>query len=177
MPLQTTEQLRTAITEGAERYNPQLASAPPILGPPHHLTPVAEVRLRHTLDTRSHEMQRPGIKSQQPTLDTFHSPNDPSFTLDRNAPLRAVRHPQEDDGELGSPFQVEWLCTERLPFYMTRHLRNEWNKDREVKVSRDGTEVEPTVGERLLSEWRTLAADAVGKSQGKKRPKTGPDTR
>lgn len=58
----------------------------------------------------------------------------------------------------GQPFKVEWLCTDRLSFYSTRHLRNSWNQDREIKVSRDGTEVEPGVGQRLLEQWRTLAA-------------------
>lgn len=57
----------------------------------------------------------------------------------------------------GQPFKVEWLCTDRLPFYSTRHLRNPWNQDREIKVSRDGTEVEPGVGQQLLEQWRTLA--------------------
>lgn len=58
----------------------------------------------------------------------------------------------------GQPFKVEWLCTDRLPFYSTRHLRNPWNQDREIKISRDGTEVEPGVGQQLLEQWRTLAA-------------------
>ncbi|CCM03681.1 uncharacterized protein FIBRA_05825 [Fibroporia radiculosa] len=53
----------------------------------------------------------------------------------------------------GEPFQVQWIRTERLPFFRTRHLRNPWNHDREVKVSRDGTELEPTVGQALLDEW------------------------
>jgi hypothetical protein len=53
----------------------------------------------------------------------------------------------------GQSFKVEWIKTERLPFYRTRHLRNPWNHGREVKVSRDGTELEPTVGRELLVEW------------------------
>ncbi|KZT11880.1 uncharacterized protein LAESUDRAFT_618092, partial [Laetiporus sulphureus 93-53] len=53
----------------------------------------------------------------------------------------------------GNPFKVQWVRTERLPFYRTRHLRNPWNHDREVKVSRDGTELEPSVGQALLDEW------------------------
>ncbi|KAG1852707.1 YT521-B-like domain-containing protein [Suillus subluteus] len=61
----------------------------------------------------------------------------------------------------GQPFKVEWLCTDRLPFYSTRHLRNSWNQDREIKVSRDGTEVEPGVGQQLLEQWRTLAAPTI----------------
>ncbi|CAG8636353.1 3279_t:CDS:2 [Paraglomus brasilianum] len=43
-----------------------------------------------------------------------------------------------------------------LPFTRTRHLRNPWNANREVKISRDGTEVEPVVGERLLAEFHRV---------------------
>lgn len=57
----------------------------------------------------------------------------------------------------GDSFAVEWLSTERVPFHRTRHLRNPWNHDREVKVSRDGTELEPSVGRRLLDEWDKLS--------------------
>lgn len=50
----------------------------------------------------------------------------------------------------GKPFRVEWLSTARLPFYRTRGLRNAWNSNREVKIARDGTELEPAVGRRLI---------------------------
>ncbi|KAF8610435.1 hypothetical protein BDV93DRAFT_16238 [Ceratobasidium sp. AG-I] len=53
----------------------------------------------------------------------------------------------------GKPFKINWIRTEKLPFHRTRHLRNPWNSDREVKVSRDGTEVEPSIGQRLIDEW------------------------
>ncbi|KAG9103015.1 hypothetical protein FRC06_000463 [Ceratobasidium sp. 370] len=53
----------------------------------------------------------------------------------------------------GKPFKIKWIRTEKLPFHRTRHLRNPWNNDREVKVSRDGTEVEPGVGQKLIDEW------------------------
>ena len=51
------------------------------------------------------------------------------------------------------PFRVEWIRTDPLPFFRTRHIRNPWNQGREVKVSRDGTELEPSVGRQLLDEW------------------------
>ncbi|KAI0143610.1 hypothetical protein GGR57DRAFT_518275 [Xylariaceae sp. FL1272] len=59
------------------------------------------------------------------------------------------------DGEGGSkawgkPFKLEWLSTTRLPFYRARGLRNPWNSNREVKIARDGTELEPTVGRKLI---------------------------
>lgn len=50
----------------------------------------------------------------------------------------------------GKPFRVEWLSTNKLPFYRTRGLRNPWNSNREVKIARDGTELETSVGRRLL---------------------------
>jgi hypothetical protein len=45
---------------------------------------------------------------------------------------------------LAAPFQLQWVKVAPLSFFRTRHLRNPWNGDREVKVSRDGTEVEPS---------------------------------
>ncbi|KAL6403054.1 hypothetical protein AUP68_12386 [Ilyonectria robusta] len=50
----------------------------------------------------------------------------------------------------GKPFKLEWLSTTQLPFYRTRGLRNPWNSNREVKIARDGTEIEPSVGRRLI---------------------------
>jgi hypothetical protein len=50
----------------------------------------------------------------------------------------------------GKPFKVEWLSTARLPFYRTRGLRNPWNSNREVKIARDGTELETAIGRRLI---------------------------
>ncbi|KAF2429920.1 hypothetical protein EJ08DRAFT_264540 [Tothia fuscella] len=50
----------------------------------------------------------------------------------------------------GKPFKVEWMSTNRLPFYRTRGLRNPWNANREVKIARDGTELETGLGRRLI---------------------------
>jgi hypothetical protein len=56
----------------------------------------------------------------------------------------------------GKPFKIEWLSTNRLPFYRTRGLRNPWNANREVKIARDGTELEPSVGDRLVQMFHRL---------------------
>jgi len=50
----------------------------------------------------------------------------------------------------GRQFKIEWVSTARLPFFRTRGLRNPWNANREVKIARDGTELEPGIGRRLL---------------------------
>ncbi|KAI0039786.1 hypothetical protein FA95DRAFT_1503717 [Auriscalpium vulgare] len=71
-------------------------------------------------------------------------------------PIADAVPPSTEHGEeevWGQPFRIQWVRTERLPFYRTRHLRNPWNHGREVKVSRDGTELEPSVGQQLLDEW------------------------
>ena len=71
----------------------------------------------------------------------------------------STTHRQEEKGEdaWGDCFAVEWISTRKLPFNRTRQIRNPWNHDREVKVSRDGTELEPTAGQRLLDEWHKLS--------------------
>ncbi|KAL2837518.1 YT521-B-like domain-containing protein [Aspergillus pseudoustus] len=51
---------------------------------------------------------------------------------------------------IGKPFRIRWLSTERVPFHRTRGLRNPWNANREVKIARDGTELESSVGEKLV---------------------------
>ena len=56
----------------------------------------------------------------------------------------------------GKPFKIEWISTNRLPFYRTRGLRNPWNSNREVKIARDGTEIETSVGRRLIQMFQKL---------------------
>ncbi|KAF2842955.1 hypothetical protein M501DRAFT_1012337 [Patellaria atrata CBS 101060] len=56
----------------------------------------------------------------------------------------------------GKPFKVQWISTNRLPFYRTRGLRNPWNANREVKIARDGTELETSVGKRLIQMFYRL---------------------
>jgi hypothetical protein len=62
----------------------------------------------------------------------------------------------------GKPFRLEWLSTARLPFYRTRGLRNPWNSNREVKIARDGTELEPSVGRRLIGLFNRAQSPALG---------------
>ncbi|KAJ5986733.1 Nucleotide-binding alpha-beta plait [Penicillium sp. IBT 35674x] len=57
----------------------------------------------------------------------------------------------EETQSFGRPFRIQWLSSKRVPFHRARGLRNPWNGNREVKVARDGTELEPTVGRKLVS--------------------------
>jgi hypothetical protein len=74
--------------------------------------------------------------------------------VDENEETRSNKSEDIDtEGEpkaWGKPFTLEWISTSRLPFYRTRGLRNPWNSNREVKIARDGTELETSIGARLL---------------------------
>ena len=69
-------------------------------------------------------------------------------------PSSRIGSGQDGDGltiACGKLFKLEWLSTTKLPFWRTRGLRNPWNSNREVKIARDGTELEPSVGRKLIS--------------------------
>lgn len=85
--------------------------------------------------------------------ETSRSPSAQPADTKGKGPERTTEAEAKKDPVWGDAFRVEWIRTDRLPFYRTRHLRNAWNHDREVKVSRDGTELEPSVGQALLDEW------------------------
>lgn len=93
---------------------------------------------------------------------------------------------REREASWGEVFKIEWLCTKRVQFHRTRHLRNPWNHGREIKVSRDGTELEPGVGQQLVEAWSTLASEPAGSGDARctgglagkcaKFPVSGPST-
>ena len=49
----------------------------------------------------------------------------------------------------GSTFKVKWQTIYDLSFNDVMHLRNPYNEDKPIKISRDGQEVEPSVGRQL----------------------------
>jgi len=74
---------------------------------------------------------------------------------------RSSIHEREDvQQDWGKPFRIEWQSTNRLPFYRTRGLRNPWNANREVKIARDGQELESSVGRKLISMFHRPAGGA-----------------
>lgn len=109
---------------------------------------VAAKQLEKGGSDRKQEMDDEGVLRK----DTFPSPESNGLAVDDEEELRV-------DGEeaRGHEFRIEWIRVGPVPFGRTRHLRNPWNTDREVKVSRDGTEVEPNVGSMLMAEWDRTA--------------------
>ncbi|KAL6919989.1 hypothetical protein FSHL1_003966 [Fusarium sambucinum] len=91
--------------------------------------------------------------------------SDTSSDDESEAEVSSIKSNVGEDGPTktwGKPFKLEWLSTNHLPFYRTRGLRNPWNSNREVKIARDGTELEPSVGRRLIGLFnRVQSPEAV----------------
>jgi len=79
----------------------------------------------------------------------------------------------KDGQNWGRQFSIEWMATNRLPFYRTRGLRNPWNANREVKIARDGTELEPGIGRRLVQMFHRPAPAPTNHSNINKGGNTG----
>ena len=82
--------------------------------------------------------------------DDSSSSHSSSTNLGLKSDEKPAETAKEKECNLGSCFEIQWMSTTRLPFYRTRGLRNPWNANRDVKVARDGTELETHVGIRIL---------------------------
>ena len=185
-----------------DRHASSVHSAPALLGQAYHLQTLITPLAKHSLDQRM-RTSAPRLASDGEAFELDPTAPQRAIrhpaggdTQDKGStrsgpPLQSVEEVEEKEPQdgvgggggqgvdgvqeepWGECFAVQWLSTEKLPFHRTRHLRNPWNHDREVKVSRDGTELEPGVGERLLDEWERLAdpqAPAPAPGTGPGRP-------
>ncbi|GAA6039767.1 hypothetical protein JCM8097_004212 [Rhodosporidiobolus ruineniae] len=112
---------------------------------------VAEGVRRAMLETeaqkRNNRLEGIEDRTEQPA----RSPTTEPRTFHPGTTLRPAVGAGTASSTWGTPFAVEWITVKNLPFPKTKHIRNSFNGNREVKISRDGTEVEPTAGEALLS--------------------------
>ncbi|CAI8055726.1 YTH domain-containing protein 1 [Geodia barretti] len=67
--------------------------------------------------------------------------------------------PGISQAQLGGVFKLEWIHKGCLDFNMCQDLKNPWNDNKPVKISRDGQEIEPTVGERLCRLWIKIESE------------------
>ncbi|KAI6855569.1 hypothetical protein KC338_g8828 [Hortaea werneckii] len=112
----------------------------------------------------SEETKPPGIPQSIPTPASETAPK--GHIVDDSARGTIFWEADLSDAEAASPttesgeggdrqnwsrqFKIEWVSTARLPFFCMRGLRNPWNANREVKIARDGTELEPGIGRKLV---------------------------
>ncbi|KAJ3123349.1 hypothetical protein HK098_001990 [Nowakowskiella sp. JEL0407] len=57
----------------------------------------------------------------------------------------------------GNTFKIKWIHTNPVSFEKCKHLFNSWNGLKPVKISRDGTEVEPAIAKRLIQEFKNAS--------------------
>eukprot|EP00794_Sanderia_malayensis_P018689 gene18689-20576_t len=61
--------------------------------------------------------------------------------------------PEFGSTNLGNVFSIQWVCKGDVAFHFTQDLVNPWNENKKVQISRDGQELESSVGEALCSFW------------------------
>lgn len=118
--------------------------------------------------TPAAEENAPGSPRTIPTLATATAPNGRIiddlargsifWEADRSSTASDSQYNQGKDGvpSGNGHFGLDWISTTRIPFVHTRGMRNPWNGNREIKIARDGQELDPRVGRRLLQLFRTL---------------------
>ncbi|KAG0372356.1 hypothetical protein BGX24_000364 [Mortierella sp. AD032] len=63
----------------------------------------------------------------------------------------------------GTMFRIKWMDMHKVSFTRTTHMLNPLYENREVKVSKDGTEVDPTVGEQLVGLFKKTSSSRKGR--------------
>ncbi|CAM0137878.1 hypothetical protein VKS41_001097 [Umbelopsis sp. WA50703] len=111
---------------------------------------------------------------------------DPENKVDGNSTINPENHENKQSDEnqqesgsgnekrWGNAFKVQWIKVQRFPFSQTRHLRNSWNNNREVKVSRDGTELETAVGEMLIQGFHWAEQQQLYQQQQQQQQQVAP---
>lgn len=158
--------------------------------PTFQLDSKAPLRAIRAHDTRAEHLSN-SIPSEKPTVDEDPTNVSANISVGHVSPTSSGKRPQvspvqryagSDPGGgpdrafspasrvgWGTSFPVMWIRVQPLSFTKTRHLRNPWNADREVKVSRDGTELEPNVGRQLLAQWDEIPTTPPDPSQQTKK--------
>ena len=112
-----------------------------------HAKPDAQAGVRDKDATPPAEPPAPSSESGSATSSSQPGPMSSS----------AAEQIHDSTSQLGRPFYIRWKNTKPLPFHEIQALRNPWRDNRLVKVSRDGTELEPNIGAQLLDIWDAYA--------------------
>ncbi|GAB7343988.1 hypothetical protein MBLNU457_1920t1 [Dothideomycetes sp. NU457] len=135
--------MTSQIDNNTVTVNPRAGShtADPTDGPTANVTPATETAPRgRVIDD-----------SARGTIfwEAYPSETQPA-TAETSEKAESIVDEENASQDWGKPFRIEWISTARVPFYRTRGLRNPWNAN-EVKIARDGTELEPSVGRKLVA--------------------------
>ena len=78
----------------------------------------------------------------------------------------SVDRAKDKEWSLSSSFEIKWISTTSLPFNRTRGLKIPWNANRDVKIARDGTELETNIGIRMLELFHQTKLPVFWDSKG-----------
>ncbi|KAK9456032.1 YT521-B-like domain-containing protein, partial [Dipodascopsis uninucleata] len=135
-------------------YTPATATAPAgrIIDDSGRGTIFWEVLEEEEKDSRT-ESKESEDEGNNKATEVISSPEETTevITAERKISTTSTASYSEPPAIWGTPFKVTWLSTNRVPFFKTRGLKNSWNANRDVKIARDGTELDPTVGQKLLT--------------------------
>nr|XP_027213778.1 keratin, type II cytoskeletal 2 epidermal-like [Penaeus vannamei] len=71
---------------------------------------------------------------------------------------------------LGPLYKIDWVKKWNVGFHQTRRLYNPYTDNMQVHMSRDGQEVEASVGDQLIKLWDKSGGSSTGGSGGYKGP-------
>jgi hypothetical protein len=138
---------------GSLDVNKSTLSAPAAAGYGHSSVPNPEpsffdIPVPHSLEGEAKKQEALGGSSRPQDEDKYGVLRKDTVLSPGEKAVREAQAPPEVQEEFspedwGLSFKIEWIRVGTLPFHRLRSLRNPWNADREVKVSRDGTEIEP----------------------------------
>uniref|UniRef100_A0A5K3EFX8 YTH domain-containing protein n=1 Tax=Mesocestoides corti TaxID=53468 RepID=A0A5K3EFX8_MESCO len=83
------------------------------------------------------------------------SSSDPRLHIDWILP------PRMSPDMLSSPFKLDWITKQELPFNNVAHLTNAWNEGKPVKIGRDGQEIEPVCGQALCRHFTLDSVESI----------------
>lgn len=149
---------------GSWNVNKSTASAPAATGHAHSSVPTPspsffDIPVPNASQDEAKKQEALGGSSRPQNEDNYGVLRKDTVLSPGEKAVRQAQGPQAEPNEEFSPedwglsFKIEWIRVGTLPFHRLRSLRNPWNADREVKVSRDGTEIEPATAATLLTEW------------------------
>ena len=133
-------------------------TAPGELGDPRDKMSMGTIAPQFSLDAAMDKL----VGSLHAIYNEDRSPNLPSDLMDA---VTARDDGYETEMTING-FQLDWMCTEPLPYSRTRHIRNPWDHSREVRVSKDGYELEPGCGQQLIDEWQRYVVEQRAGDRG-----------
>lgn len=97
-------------------------------------------------------------EAETSALNSGVGPDDHSPDIVSSTPSTAAAETSQERVQ-SRPFKVEWLSVRRIPFQRVKGLRNPWNANKEVKIARDGTELETELGRRVVGMFYEFAEE------------------